>query len=63
MIPETNGSSVHLSVSPQFDPLPIESKDPATVVLLLSSPEEDVQIKASEAIYKFAEKGTNPNTA
>ncbi|XP_076014237.1 armadillo repeat-containing protein 3 [Genypterus blacodes] len=40
-----------------FDPPPIESKDPATVVLLLSSPEEDVQMKACEAIYKFAEKG------
>ncbi|KAM4606580.1 armadillo repeat-containing protein 3 [Polymixia lowei] len=40
-----------------FEPLPIESKKPATVVLMLSSPEEDVLVKASEAIYKFAEKG------
>ncbi|KAF7668127.1 hypothetical protein LDENG_00031130 [Lucifuga dentata] len=46
-----------------FDPLPIESKAPATVVLLLSSPEEDVLIKACEAIYKFAEKGDENKAA
>ncbi|KAG5851068.1 hypothetical protein ANANG_G00089090 [Anguilla anguilla] len=40
-----------------FDPLPIESKKPATVVLMLSSPEEDILAKACEAIYKYAEKG------
>ncbi|XP_012995205.2 armadillo repeat-containing protein 3 isoform X1 [Esox lucius] len=40
-----------------FDPLPIESKKAATVVLLLSSPEEEVLAKACEAIHKFAEKG------
>ncbi|XP_062841883.1 armadillo repeat-containing protein 3 isoform X2 [Trichomycterus rosablanca] len=40
-----------------FDPLPIESKKAATVVLMLSSPEEEVLTKACEAIYRFAEKG------
>ncbi|KAJ8375062.1 hypothetical protein SKAU_G00056420 [Synaphobranchus kaupii] len=40
-----------------FDPLPIEGKNPATVVLMLSSPEEDILAKACEAIYKYAEKG------
>uniref|UniRef100_A0A8C5A1J2 Armadillo repeat containing 3 n=1 Tax=Gadus morhua TaxID=8049 RepID=A0A8C5A1J2_GADMO len=40
-----------------FEPLPFESKTPATVVLMLSSPEEDVLAKACYAIYKFAEKG------
>ncbi|XP_067434318.1 armadillo repeat-containing protein 3 [Thunnus thynnus] len=40
-----------------FDPLPVEGKTPATVVLLLSSPEEDILIKACEAIHTFAEKG------
>ncbi|XP_054893466.1 armadillo repeat-containing protein 3-like isoform X2 [Poeciliopsis prolifica] len=38
-------------------PLSLESKVPATVVLLLSSQEEDILVKASEAIRKFAEKG------
>uniref|UniRef100_A0A8D3DAS5 Armadillo repeat containing 3 n=1 Tax=Scophthalmus maximus TaxID=52904 RepID=A0A8D3DAS5_SCOMX len=37
--------------------VPVEGKTPATVVLLLSSPEEDILIKASEAIHTFAEKG------
>lgn len=41
----------------QFEPLPLESKAPATVVLLLNSPEEDILIKACEAIQTFAEKG------
>ncbi|KAG9347730.1 hypothetical protein JZ751_003744 [Albula glossodonta] len=31
-----------------FDPLPIESKKPATVVLMLSSPEEDVLARACD---------------
>uniref|UniRef100_A0A8C7FU55 Armadillo repeat containing 3 n=1 Tax=Oncorhynchus kisutch TaxID=8019 RepID=A0A8C7FU55_ONCKI len=41
-----------------FDPLPIESKKAATVVLMLNSPEEEVLVKACEAIHKFAEKGS-----
>uniref|UniRef100_A0A665WDD4 Armadillo repeat containing 3 n=1 Tax=Echeneis naucrates TaxID=173247 RepID=A0A665WDD4_ECHNA len=40
-----------------FEALPVESKTPATTVLLLSSPEEDIVIKACEAIHIFAEKG------
>ncbi|KAM7390610.1 hypothetical protein PAMA_008677 [Pampus argenteus] len=40
-----------------FDPLSVEGKTPGTVVLLLSSPEEDILVKACEAIYTFAEKG------
>ncbi|XP_036377934.1 armadillo repeat-containing protein 3 [Megalops cyprinoides] len=40
-----------------FDPLAIESKKPATAVLMLSSSEEDVLAKACEAIYKYADKG------
>ncbi|NXO14987.1 ARMC3 protein, partial [Oriolus oriolus] len=40
-----------------FDPLLIESKTPATVVLMLSSPENDVLAKACDALYKFASKG------
>ncbi|KAM4828748.1 armadillo repeat-containing protein 3 [Thomomys bottae] len=40
-----------------FDPLTIESKKAATVVLMLNSPEEDILAKACEAIYKFALKG------
>uniref|UniRef100_A0A8C6SCH0 Armadillo repeat containing 3 n=1 Tax=Neogobius melanostomus TaxID=47308 RepID=A0A8C6SCH0_9GOBI len=40
-----------------FDPLSVEGKTPATVVLLLSSPEEDILIKACEAIYAFADRG------
>ncbi|PWA18099.1 hypothetical protein CCH79_00004283 [Gambusia affinis] len=40
-----------------FEPLSLESKAPGTVVLLLSSQEEDILVKASEAIHKFAEKG------
>uniref|UniRef100_A0A8P4KG50 Armadillo repeat containing 3 n=1 Tax=Dicentrarchus labrax TaxID=13489 RepID=A0A8P4KG50_DICLA len=39
-----------------FEPLPVEGKTPATVVLLLSSPEEDILVKACEAIHAFAEK-------
>ncbi|NXG58387.1 ARMC3 protein, partial [Hemiprocne comata] len=40
-----------------FVPLLIESKTPATVVLMLSSPEEKVLATACEALYKFASKG------
>uniref|UniRef100_A0A674IGZ6 Armadillo repeat containing 3 n=1 Tax=Terrapene triunguis TaxID=2587831 RepID=A0A674IGZ6_9SAUR len=40
-----------------FDPLSIESKKAATVVLMLNSPEEEVLAKACDAIYKFASKG------
>lgn len=35
----------------------IESKNAATVVLMLNSPEEEILAKACEAIYKFALKG------
>ncbi|XP_062350325.1 armadillo repeat-containing protein 3 [Cinclus cinclus] len=40
-----------------FDPLLIESKTPATVVLMLSSPENEILAKACNALYKFASKG------
>ncbi|XP_008940810.1 PREDICTED: armadillo repeat-containing protein 3 [Merops nubicus] len=40
-----------------FDPLLIESKTAATVVLMLSSPEEKVLAQACDALYKFASKG------
>nr|XP_046226726.1 armadillo repeat-containing protein 3 isoform X2 [Scatophagus argus] len=40
-----------------FEPLTVEGKTPATAVLLLTSPEEDILIKACEAIHAFAEKG------
>ncbi|KAM9387516.1 armadillo repeat-containing protein 3 [Phaethornis superciliosus] len=40
-----------------LDPLLIESKTAATVVLMLSSPEEEVLAKACEALYKFVSKG------
>uniref|UniRef100_A0A6J0UGX7 Armadillo repeat-containing protein 3 isoform X1 n=2 Tax=Pogona vitticeps TaxID=103695 RepID=A0A6J0UGX7_9SAUR len=40
-----------------FDPLSVESKKAATVVLMLNSPEEEVLSKACEALYKFAAKG------
>lgn len=52
-----------ISLSPQFEPLPVEGKTPETVVLLLSSQEEDILVKACEAIYTFAEKGTVSYTA
>ncbi|KAK7097085.1 armadillo repeat-containing protein 3-like isoform X2 [Littorina saxatilis] len=39
-----------------FDALLVESRQAATVVLMLNSPEEDVQSKACEAIYKFVDK-------
>ncbi|XP_012586725.1 PREDICTED: armadillo repeat-containing protein 3-like isoform X2 [Condylura cristata] len=40
-----------------FDTLIIESKNLATVVLMLNSPEEEILAKACEAIYRFALKG------
>ncbi|KAL1006590.1 hypothetical protein UPYG_G00074170 [Umbra pygmaea] len=40
-----------------FDPLPIQSQKVATVVLMLNSPEEEVLVKACEAIHNYAEKG------
>ncbi|XP_042658129.1 armadillo repeat-containing protein 3 isoform X1 [Tyto alba] len=40
-----------------FDPLLIESKTAATVVLMLSSSEEEILAKACHALYKFASKG------
>lgn len=40
-----------------FQPLSVEGKTPATVVLLLSCPEEDILIKACEAVHAFADKG------
>ncbi|XP_023127850.2 armadillo repeat-containing protein 3 [Amphiprion ocellaris] len=40
-----------------FEQVAVESKTPATVVLLLNSPEEDILVKACEAVYTFAEKG------
>ncbi|NWV77250.1 ARMC3 protein, partial [Dasyornis broadbenti] len=39
-----------------FDPLLFESKAPETVVLMLSSPENEVLAKACDALYKFASK-------
>lgn len=41
----------------EIDPLTIESKKAATVVLMLNSPEEEILAKACEAIYRFALKG------
>ncbi|XP_062900304.1 armadillo repeat-containing protein 3 [Mobula hypostoma] len=40
-----------------FNSLTIESKNLQTVVLMLDSPEDEILLKACEAIYKFAEKG------
>uniref|UniRef100_UPI00398E7C3A armadillo repeat-containing protein 3 isoform X2 n=1 Tax=Pristiophorus japonicus TaxID=55135 RepID=UPI00398E7C3A len=40
-----------------FNSLIIESKNVHTVVLMLDSPEDEILLKACEAIYKFAEKG------
>lgn len=39
-----------------FDPLLVESKQAITVVLMLKSPEIDVQTRACEALYKFVGK-------
>ncbi|RVE76663.1 hypothetical protein OJAV_G00011050 [Oryzias javanicus] len=41
----------------KFGLISIESKSPETAVLLLNSPEEDVVVRACEAIFTFAEKG------
>ncbi|XP_040831593.1 armadillo repeat-containing protein 3 isoform X2 [Ochotona curzoniae] len=55
------GKKIKKEVEPSpkdvFDPLMIESKNAATVVLMLNSPEEEILAKACEAIYKFALKG------
>ncbi|XP_075584262.1 armadillo repeat-containing protein 3 [Pelecanus crispus] len=55
------GKKVKKEVEPPpkdvFDPLLIESKTAATVVLMLGSPEEEVLAKACDALYKFASKG------
>ncbi|XP_020781290.1 armadillo repeat-containing protein 3 [Boleophthalmus pectinirostris] len=40
-----------------FDPVAVEGKTPATVVLLLNSPEEEILIKACETIHAFADRG------
>ncbi|XP_030055182.1 armadillo repeat-containing protein 3 isoform X2 [Microcaecilia unicolor] len=40
-----------------FEPLLIESRNAATVVLMLSSPEEEILTRACDAIYRFADKG------
>ncbi|NXN37684.1 ARMC3 protein, partial [Rhinoptilus africanus] len=54
------GKKVKKEVEPPpkdvFDPLLVESKTAATVVLMLSSPEEEVLAKACDALYKFASK-------
>ncbi|KAH9523148.1 Armadillo repeat-containing protein 3 [Bulinus truncatus] len=39
-----------------FETLLVETRQASTVVLMLGSPEEDVQSKACEAIYKFVDK-------
>ncbi|KFW07801.1 Armadillo repeat-containing protein 3 [Eurypyga helias] len=55
------GKKVKKEVEPPpkdvFDPLLIESKTAATVVLMLGSSEEEVLAKACDALYKFASKG------
>ncbi|KFO07642.1 Armadillo repeat-containing protein 3 [Balearica regulorum gibbericeps] len=55
------GKKVKKEVEPPpkdvFDPLLIESKTAATVVLMLNSPEKEVLAKACDALYKFASKG------
>ncbi|XP_037549782.1 armadillo repeat-containing protein 3 [Nematolebias whitei] len=40
-----------------FESLPVEIKTPATAVLLLNSPEEDILVNACIVIRTFAEKG------
>ncbi|XP_017308184.1 armadillo repeat-containing protein 3 [Ictalurus punctatus] len=55
------GKKIKKEAEPQpkqaFEPVPIESKSAATVILMLQSPEEEVLVKALEAIHRFAEKG------
>ncbi|XP_048417175.1 armadillo repeat-containing protein 3 isoform X3 [Stegostoma tigrinum] len=48
---------VEASPKDAFNTLIIESKNMQTVVLMLDSPEDEILLKACEAIYKFAEKG------
>ncbi|XP_043546376.1 armadillo repeat-containing protein 3 isoform X1 [Chiloscyllium plagiosum] len=48
---------VEASPKDAFNSLIIESKNVQTVVLMLDSPEDEILLKACEAIYKFAEKG------
>ncbi|XP_032871465.1 armadillo repeat-containing protein 3 isoform X4 [Amblyraja radiata] len=48
---------VEQSPKDTFNSLIIESKNVQTVVLMLDSPEDDILLKACEAMYKFAEKG------
>ncbi|KAM6421943.1 armadillo repeat-containing protein 3 isoform 1-T1 [Rhynochetos jubatus] len=61
------GKKVKKEVEPPpkdvFDPLLIESKTAATVVLMLGSPEEEVLAKACDALYKFASKGDENKVA
>ena len=40
----------------QFDPLSVEAGQAATAVLMLDSNEDDVVIKATQGVYRFAEK-------
>ncbi|XP_051910909.1 armadillo repeat-containing protein 3-like isoform X7 [Hippocampus zosterae] len=47
----------HFTVISQIEARCVAFKTPATAVLLLKSPEEDILIKACEAIYEFAEEG------
>lgn len=48
---------VEQSPKDTFNSLIIESKNVQTVVLMLDSPEDDILLKACEAMYKFTEKG------
>lgn len=48
--------SVFVCVLIKFDKLLLESHQVPTVVLLLDSPEDEVVIKATDAIYRFSEK-------
>ncbi|KAL5011438.1 hypothetical protein ScPMuIL_009989 [Solemya velum] len=40
-----------------FDALQLETRQAGTVVLMLESPEDEIQAKACESIYRFVEKG------
>ncbi|XP_039610178.1 armadillo repeat-containing protein 3 [Polypterus senegalus] len=46
-----------------FDPLSVETKNAATAVLMLKSPEHDILAKACEAIHRFADKGDENKVA
>ncbi|XP_054621016.1 armadillo repeat-containing protein 3 [Dunckerocampus dactyliophorus] len=52
-----NNTDSESSSRATFESLRVEFKTPATAVLLLGSPEEDILIVACEAIYEFAEEG------